>query len=77
MSRLVRNELINTSGIDHEKDNYVEYINFCIDETESHESEQQRKYSVMNEVLLFIIAFIQIAPMLYEAMIGNYKVLKL
>ena len=55
----------------------MEYINYCIDETESHEREQQRKYSVMNEVLLFIIAFIQIAPMLYSAMIGEYNNLEL
>ncbi len=69
----IRNELINTSGINHEKDNYMEYIEFCIDETESYEGEQQRKYSIMNEVLLFIIAFIQIAPMLYNGMIGQYN----
>ena len=73
----IRNELINTSGIGHEKENYMEYIDFCIDEAESYEGEQQRKYSVMNEVLLFIIAFIQIAPMLYSAMIGDYNNLKL
>lgn len=73
----IRNELINTSGIEKEKNNYMEYIDFCIDETESMESEQQRKYSVMNEILLFIIAFIQIAPMLYSAMIGEYKDLKI
>ena len=73
----IRGELINTSGICREKDNFMEYINYCIDETESHEREQQRKYSVMNEVLLFIIAFIQIAPMLYSAMIGEYNNLEL
>lgn len=73
----IRGELIKTSGIDEEKKNYLEYINFCIDEAESYEGEQQRKYSVMNEVLLFIIAFIQIAPMLYNAMVGNYKDLRI
>jgi hypothetical protein len=30
----------------------------------------------MNEVLLFIIAFLQIAPMLYNAMIGEVADLK-
>lgn len=73
----IRSEMINTSGIDREKNNYMEYIDFCIDETESRESEQQRKYSVMNEVLLFIIAFVQIAPMLYSALIGEYNNLKI
>lgn len=67
----VRHELIRTSGIAQEKQNYMEYITFCIDETESHEGERQRKYATMNEVLLFIIAFIQIAPMLYSALIGE------
>ena len=69
----IRNELINTSGIANEKDNYVKYLDYCIDETESIESEQQRKYAVMNEVLLFIIAFIQIAPMLYDVLDGNFE----
>lgn len=73
----IRGEMINTSGIDREKNNYMEYIDFCIDETESREMEQQRKYSVMNEVLLFVIAFVQIAPMLYSAMLGEYNDLQL
>jgi fatty-acid desaturase len=51
----------------------MEYIEFCIDETESYETEQQRKYSVINEILLFIIAFVQIAPMLYSALLGDYN----
>ena len=55
----------------------MEYIDFCIDEIEGRELEQQRKYSVMNEVLLFIIAFVQIAPMLYSAMLGEYNDLQL
>ena len=73
----IRGELINTSGIDREKENFLEYINYCLDETESHEAERQRKYSAMNEVLLFIIAFLQIAPTLYSAMIGGYRDMKL
>ena len=73
----IRNELINTSGIANEKDNYVKYLDYCIDETESIESEKQRKYAVMNEVLLFIIAFIQIAPMLYDVLDGNFSELHL
>lgn len=73
----IRGEMINSSGIEREKNNYMEYIDFCIDEIESRELEQQRKYSVMNEVLLFIIAFVQIAPMLYSAMLGEYNDLQL
>lgn len=73
----IRGELINTSGINTEKNNYMEYIEFCIDETESYETEQQRKYSVINEILLFIIAFVQIAPMLYSALLGDYNDLAL
>jgi hypothetical protein len=69
----IRTELINTSGIEKEKDNFMAYIDYCIDESESKEREQQRKYAVGNEILLFIIAFIQIAPMLYNVLIGEYK----
>ena len=37
------------------------------------EVERQRRYEVINEILLFIIAFLQIAPMLYSAMIGGLE----
>ena len=73
----LRNELIRTSGIDSYADKYIEYIEYCITETESINAEKQKKYSWLNEILLFIIAFIQIAPMIYEAMTGGYKDVKL
>ena len=73
----IRNELINTSKIEEEKEKYIQYIEFCIEETSSISIEKQRKYSWMNEILLFIIAFIQIAPMLYEFLLGEYKSLVL
>ena len=69
----IRNELINTSGIDDEKQKYEEYLNFCIAETESTNIEKQKKFSVLTEILLFIIAFVQVAPMLYDFLIGNYN----
>lgn len=69
----LRDELIRTSGINLYANKYIEYIEFCITETESINAEKQKRYSWLNEILLFIIAFIQIAPMLYELMIGNYK----
>lgn len=73
----LRNELIRTSDIEKEKNNLVEYLEFCIDEVESRENEQQRKYSVINEILLFIIAFIQIAPMLYSVLLGEIHDIKI
>lgn len=69
----IRNELIRTSNITLQKENYMEYIDFCIDEAESLEREHQKKYSALNEILLFIIAFMQVAPMIYNALIGNYN----
>ena len=69
----IKKELIRTSGIDKEKQNYIDYIDFCIDEAESIEMEKQQKYSVLNEIFLFIIAFLQIAPLLYKAMIGGLE----
>lgn len=68
----IRDELIRTSGIDKYAAQYIEYIEFCISETESIHSEKQKKYAWLNEILLFVIAFVQIAPMLYDFMIGNY-----
>ena len=68
----LRDELIRTSGIEAYAEKYMEYIEFCITETESINAEKQKKYSWLNEILLFIIAFIQIAPMIYELMTGGY-----
>lgn len=68
----IREELIRTSAIDQLKEELIEYIEYCIDETESIETEKHRKYSVVSEILLFIIAFIQIAPMIYSLLTGEY-----
>lgn len=67
----IRSELIKTSGISEYAEKYIEYLKFCIDETESKDLERQKKYSWLNEILLFIIAFVQIAPMLYQFMTGG------
>lgn len=68
----IRNELILTSGIDEEYKKYNEYLNFYIDEAESLDKEKQKKYNVLSEILLFFIAFVQIAPMLYGFLTGEY-----
>lgn len=73
----LRDELIRTSGINAYANKYIEYIEFCITETESINAEKQKKYSWLNEILLFIIAFIQIAPMIYELMTGGCKDIQL
>lgn len=73
----LRDELIRTSGIESYANKYIEYIEFCITETESINAEKQKKYSWLNEILLFIIAFIQVAPMIYELMTGGYKEIQL
>lgn len=70
---LIRNELIGTSGIDNEKDKYISYLQYCIDETESLNDERSKKYSVLSEILLFIIAYVQIAPMLYNCLMGEFS----
>ncbi len=73
----LREELIRTSGIDSYALKYIEYVEFCIIETETINAEKQKKYAWLNEILLFIIAFVQIAPMLYELMTGGYKDIQL
>lgn len=73
----IRNEIINTSKIEEEKEKYVQYLEFCIEETTSINIEKQKKYSWLNEILLYIIAFIQIAPMLYKLLLGQYTELVL
>lgn len=72
--RNIRNELIRTSEIEEEKEKYLEYLNFCIDDTISLNEEKSRKYSVFSEILLFIIAYAQIAPLLYELLMGDYVI---
>lgn len=68
----IRNELIRTSGIAAEKDKYIEYLNFCIEDTVSLNEEKTRKYSIFSEILLFVIAYAQIAPLLYHFLMGEY-----
>ena len=69
----IRKELLRTSGIEKQKNNYIDYIEYCIEDAGGMEVERQRRYEVINEILLFIIAFLQIAPMLYSAMIGGLE----
>lgn len=68
----IRNELIRTSGIESEKDKYLEYLEFCIEDTVSLNEEKTRKYSIFSEILLFVIAYAQIAPLLYHLLMGEY-----
>lgn len=68
----IRNELIRTSGIEKEKEKYVEYLEYCIEETLSLNEERSRKYTIISEILLFIIAYAQIIPLLYHLLVGDY-----
>lgn len=68
----VQEALIESSGIKTEKEKYIEYLQYCIDETESVDLEHQKKYSWLNEILLFLLAFLQIAPMAYHFLLGEY-----
>jgi len=67
----IRNELILTSGIDEEYQKYSEYLNFYVEEAENLDKERQRKYNKLSEILLFIIAYVQVAPMLYAFLCGE------
>lgn len=70
--RNIRDELIRTSGIVAEKDKLIEYLNYCIEDTVSKNEEKARKYSVFSEILLFVIAYVQIAPLVYHLLMGDY-----
>lgn len=70
--RNIRDELIRTSGIVAEKDKLIEYLNYCIEDTVSKNEEKTRKYSVFSEILLFVIAYVQIAPLVYHLLMGDY-----
>lgn len=69
----IRNEMIRTSRIEEQRNNYIEYMDYCIDETVTFENQKQHKYSVISELLLFAIAFVEIAPILYGAILGEYN----
>ena len=73
----IRNELIRTSGIDEYAEKYQAELEYLIAETDSINAEKQKKYSWLNELLLFLIAFIQIAPMLYDVLSNGFPSLKL
>ncbi|WP_314025088.1 hypothetical protein [Filifactor alocis] len=73
----IRNELLRTSGIDEYAEKYQAELEYLIAETDSINAEKQKKYSWLNELLLFLIAFIQIAPMLYDVLSNGFPSLKL
>ena len=68
----IRSELIETSGIKTEHDKFVKYIGYCTEEIEALEREHQRKYSWLNEILLFIIAFADIVTTLTVNFVVNF-----
>ncbi len=61
----IRNELIRTSGLEEEKNKFLEYIDCCIEDAESLKIEVSKKYSWLSEILLFIIAYIDIVATIY------------
>lgn len=67
----IRSELISTSGIEKNADNYEAELDYLIAESTSISLEQQKKYSWLIELLLFVIAFVQIAPMVYEVLVNG------
>ena len=69
----IRNELIKTSFIDEQYQRYTDYLQFRIEETESKNIEEQQKFNVLSEILLFVIAYIQIVPSLYGLLMGEFK----
>ena len=73
----IREELIRTSGIREQAQKYENYLQYLIEDIKTEAEEKQRRYSWVNEILLFLIAFIQIAPMLYDFLCGNGAELKM
>lgn len=47
------------------------YIEFLVDGTKAKVQEKQKKFSWMNEILLLIIAYMQVAPTLYDLLCGK------
>lgn len=72
----IRNELIRTSGIDEYAKNYQAELEYLIAERNSINAEKQKKYSWLSEFFLFLIAFIQIAPILYTVLANGMPSLK-
>lgn len=64
----IREELIKTSRLDEYAMSYQSELQYLIAETNSMLVEKQKKYSWLSELLLFLITFIQIAPMLYDVL---------
>lgn len=63
---VIHKEMINSSGIETEKERLIEYLDFCFEEKEAIEREHQRKYSWLNEILLFLIAYADISTTLFS-----------
>lgn len=68
-----RDELLETSGVAEQYKRCQEYADHLIAETESRYLEGQKKFATMSEALLFIITFVQIAPLCYDLLNGGVQ----
>ncbi len=68
-----RNELIRTSKLGDVYAGLNAFLKECIDEQETIESEKQRHYSVITDICLFVIAYIQILPIVNDWLMGAYN----
>lgn len=82
--RDIQTRLVETSGLYEERNEYVQYADNVVRNIEARHAEQQRidaekqlKYSRQNQLLLYLIAIIQIAPFLYELFSGQYLTVEL
>lgn len=68
----IRNELINTSRIDNQCQRFTEYLDFRMEETTSRNLEERQRFDTLSQILLFAIAYIQGAPLIYKLLMGEY-----
>lgn len=62
----IRNALIESSGLTEYKDQLIERLEYLIEDRTTAENQRQRKYGWLSEILLFIIAYLDILTTLFS-----------
>lgn len=62
----IRNALIESSGLTEYKDQLIERLEYLIEDRTTEENQRQRKYGWLSEILLFIIAYLDILTTLFS-----------
>ena len=60
-------------NLESAKEEFEDYLSFIIEEMETRNREKKKRFAWITDILLFFIAFTQIAPVIYGLLTGRYS----